>query len=268
MSADDKAHGLFPSTRKAEIARLLDEVGQATVAELSERFGVSRDTVRRDLEDLSVEGIIVRQHGGAVSPRYQSSSEFPVPDRISENTGSKLRIGRKAATLIEDGMTILFNGGSTVLAVAEHLKAFQDLVVVTNNLMLPPTLQSTPMRELCVIGGTVRPLSQVTLGPVAFAAANANASHPIRADIAFIGVGGVAVQGGITISNVAEARMLREFINVSNRTVIVADSSKIGKVRFAQVAPLTGIDTLITDEEVPSEMAKFFEENKITVLIT
>lgn len=268
MSENHNGRGSYPGGRKHEIERYLDHVGHATVAALAERFDVSADTVRRDLEELRAEGAILRSHGGATSTRYQSGGDFPLLQRIEVNDERKQRIGARAASLIEDGMTILLNGGSTILAMLPHLSARRGLTVVTNNLLVSPNMAEGALRNLYVVGGAVRVMSQVTIGPLVFPASEQSAaSHRIAADIAFISVGGVSADSGFTTSDLAEARMMREMMAAANRAVVVADGTKVGVRRFAQIASLDAAQALITDDDVPPDLAQALEDAGVDVLV-
>lgn len=267
MSDGHSPRGNFPGGRKREIEQYLEQVGHATVAALAERFAVSADTVRRDLEELQSEGVVRRSHGGATSTRYQSGKDFPLRQRLQVNDERKARIGALGAGLISDGMTVLVNGGSTVLAALPHLGARTGLTVVTNNLLVPSTIPEEALRALYLVGGAVRMISQVTIGPLLFPSNESGSSaHRIAGDVALIAVGGVSVEG-YTTSDLGEARMMREFMEAANRVVVLADSTKIGARRFAEIAPLRAADTLITDDEVPVELAAALAEADVEVLV-
>lgn len=247
MSADkDERQRHLPAGRKAQLAAYVADSGQVTVADLAERFGVSIDTVRRDLDQLSADGILVRTYGGAVSLSTVSRTDRAVDQRLSLQEQEKETIAGLAARLVQDGSTIMINGGTTTLALARALRQHRNLTVATNNLLVPGALAPTAIRDIYLFGGAVRSLTLATVGPVSFRAAG-GADLDISCDLALIGVGAVAAEAGYTTSNLAEAAMMQEMISRAARVAILADSSKFGRRLFAQVSELSSADYLITD---------------------
>jgi DeoR family transcriptional regulator, fructose operon transcriptional repressor len=257
----------LPARRKDELAAYVAEVGEVTVNDLAEHFGVSVDTVRRDLDELAADDRVKRTHGGAVRSSPLSRMETSFNERMSVQDTAKNRIGEVAATLIEDGQTILLNGGTTALAVLPHLARRRDLTLVTNNLWAPGKVPPECARDVYLLGGTVRLRSQVTLGPVEFAGTIGSRSHRIHADIALISVGGVAAGLGYSTSNLSEARMMFEMMQSSRKVVVLADHSKFGRSTFAQVADLDVADVLITDAPVEERMAEALATAEVEVVV-
>jgi DeoR family fructose operon transcriptional repressor len=243
----------LPAGRKAQLAAYVADTGQVTVAELAERFGVSIDTVRRDLDQLSADGVLVRTYGGAVSLSTVSRTDRAVDQRLTLQEQEKEKIAALAAALVQDGSTIMINGGTTTLALARNLRQHRDLTVATNNLLVPAALPPTAIRDIYVFGGAVRSLTLATIGPVSFRA-NGGADLDIACDLALIGVGAVAADAGYTTSNLAEGGMMREMISRAARVAILADSSKFGRRLFAQVSDLASADYLITDAMPPPDL--------------
>jgi DeoR family transcriptional regulator, fructose operon transcriptional repressor len=248
---DDRKRQL-PAGRKAQLAAYVAEAGQVTVGTLAERFGVSIDTIRRDLDQLSADGVLVRTYGGAVSASTLSRVDRAVDVRINLQEREKEKIAALAAALVEDGSVIMINGGSTTLAVARSLRNHRDLTVATNNLLVPSALPPTAVRDLYVVGGAVRSSTLATIGPVSFRAAGGS-ELDVSCDLALIGVGAVSV-AGYTMGNLAEAAMMREMISRAERVAILADSSKFGRRLFAQVSELGSADYLVTDTTPPPDL--------------
>lgn len=257
----------LPARRKEALASVVNSTGEVTVGQLADEFGVSVDTVRRDLDELAAEGVITRTHGGAVRKTVLSRAEAPISERMRVNGAAKRAIGRRAAELVQDGQTILLNGGTSTLAVLEHLAGRRDLTVVTNNLLVPAALPPRCASEVYMLGGNVRVGSQVTVGPVEFPGADGGRSHRIQADVALISVGGVSGDMGYSTSNVHEARMMFGMMRSSRLVVLLADSSKFGKDVFAQVADLDAADIIVTDAPVPPRYADLLEVAGIQVLV-
>jgi DeoR family transcriptional regulator, fructose operon transcriptional repressor len=255
----------LPAGRKAQLAAYVAEMGQVTVGALAERFGVSIDTVRRDLDQLSADGVLVRTYGGAVSRSTVSRTDRAVDQRLNLQEREKETIAELAASLVEDGSTIMINGGTTTLALARNLRNRRDLTVATNNLLVPPALPPSAVREIYVFGGAVRSLTLATIGPVSFRVSGGS-ELDISCDLALIGVGAIAADAGYTTSNLAEAAMMQEMISRAGRVAILADSSKFGRRLFAQVSELGSADYLVTDSTPPADLRDALIENHVELL--
>jgi DeoR family fructose operon transcriptional repressor len=255
----------LPAGRKAQLAAYVAEMGQVTVSALAERFGVSIDTVRRDLDQLSADGVLVRTYGGAVSRSTVSRTDRAVDQRLNLQEREKETIAELAASLVEDGSTIMINGGTTTLALARNLRNRRDLTVATNNLLVPPALPPSAVREIYVFGGAVRSLTLATIGPVSFRVSGGS-ELDISCDLALIGVGAIAADAGYTTSNLAEAAMMQEMISRAGRVAILADSSKFGRRLFAQVSELGSADYLVTDSTPPADLRDALIENHVELL--
>ncbi len=268
MSTSDAASPRrLPAGRKAELAGFVTEAGEVTVAQLADRFDVSPDTIRRDLDQLDADGLLIRTHGGAVS-----LSAIPRPDtgldvRMRLQTQAKERIGAQAATLVRDGSTIIVNGGTTTLALIRALVDHRDLTVATNSLRGATELSPKVYRDLYVFGGAVRVSAQATVGPVRFPAWAQNPEVDIRCDLALIGVGAVSADSGYSTSNLGEASMMSEMMDRADTVAVLADSSKFGRRLFAQIAELGRADYLVTDAPPPDELRAALQQHGVEVLV-
>jgi len=257
----------LPAGRKAEIAAFVGEMDQVTVATLSARFGVSSDTIRRDLDQLDADGVLIRTHGGAVSLSAMRVTERKLDVRMQLQTTAKERIGELAATLVENASVIMINAGTTSLALARHLRNHRELTIATNNLRIPAEVSPKAVNDLYLFGGAVRFAGQSTVGPVSFRVAGRNSDLELRCDLALISVGAVSADVGYSTSNVAEAVMMGEMISRASRVAILADSSKFGSPLFAQVAELGRADYLVTDAAPPAELATALQRAGVKVLV-
>jgi DeoR family fructose operon transcriptional repressor len=257
----------LPAGRKADIAAFVNETDQVTVAMLSARFGVSSDTIRRDLDQLDADGALIRTHGGAVSLSAMVATEKKLDVRLQLHTSAKEKIGALAATLVESGSVIMINAGTTSLALARHLRNHRELTIATNNLRIPAEVSSKAISDLYLFGGAVRFAGQSTVGPVSFRVAGRNTDLELRCDLALISVGAVSADVGYSTSNVAEAVMMGEMISRASRVAILADSSKFGRPLFAQVAELGRADYLVTDAAPPAELATALARAGVQVLL-
>lgn len=255
----------LPAGRKAQLAAYVAATGQVTVGALAERFGVSIDTIRRDLDQLSADGVLVRTYGGAVSQSTLSRVDRAVDVRLNMEEQEKEKIAGLAAALVQDGSIIMINGGTTTLALARNLRNHHDLTVATNNLLVPPALPPSAVRDVYLFGGAVRTLTLATVGPVSFRAAGGG-ELDISCDLALIGVGAVSAIAGFTTSNLAEAAMMREMISRATRVAILADSSKFNRRLFAQVSDLGAADYLITDCNPPQDILDALMDNEVELI--
>ncbi|MEA9985924.1 MULTISPECIES: DeoR/GlpR family DNA-binding transcription regulator [Subtercola] len=257
----------LPAGRKAEIAAFVTEVDQVTVAMLSARFGVSSDTIRRDLDHLDADGILVRTHGGAVSRSAMLVTEKKLDVRMQLHTSAKEKIGELAANLVDNASVIMINAGTTCLAVARHLGNHRELTIATNNLRVPAEVSPKAVNDLYLFGGAVRLAGQSTVGPVSFRVAGRDSDLELRCDLALISVGAVSADGGYSTSNVGEAVMMGEMISRASRVAILADSSKFGAPLFARIADLGSADYLVTDKEPPADIAAALQRHGVTVIL-
>jgi DeoR family fructose operon transcriptional repressor len=254
----------LPAGRKADLAAFVAESGQVNVAALSEHFGVSIDTVRRDLDQLDREGVLVRTHGGAVSiegPRTDRGLDVRLRMQIAE----KEAIARVAAGIVADGSVVMLNAGTTTLAVAHALRDHRELTIATNNLRIPAEISPKAIRDLYVFGGAVRTITQATTGPVAFTMTAGGSEVDIQCDLALIAVGAVATTGYST-SNLGDAAMMADMMQRAQHTAILADSTKMGRRLFAQVATLDRADYLVTDTAPAPELADALAQAGVQVL--
>lgn len=262
---DDKV-GRLPAGRKADLAAYVAEVGEVTVAALAVRFGVSADTVRRDLDQLDADGMLVRTHGGAVGATGLPRPDTGLEIRQRLQVEAKDKMGALAAGLVEDGQSLMLNGGTTMLALARQLRQHHDLTIATNNLRLPSEIAPDCFRDLYLFGGPVRLVTQTTSGPVRFHVSASGTEHAVRCDLAFIAVGGVTADDGYSTSNLEDAAMMRDMMGRATRVAVLADSSKFGRRLFAQVAELGRADWFISDAEPPDELLTAFRRRAVEVL--
>src|ERR1700732_5318796 len=253
--------GSLPARRRFELIRLAQRQGQLSVAELSSQFGVSADTIRRDLDLLSVRGFIRRTHGGAVPADYFVQGSPASAQWISSRIAEKTRIAQCASKLIQDGESLILNGGSTTRLFAFELEGKSDLTVVTNALGIPAALPRQAVRDIVVLGGEYRAESHITVGSVAFCGAVA-----VRADSAVIGVGGVT-QKGLFAGLLQEATMTASMIAAARRTIVLADSTKFDHKLLGHIAALEQVDILVTDAEPPNELCRALQECEVQVLV-
>jgi DeoR/GlpR family transcriptional regulator of sugar metabolism len=257
----------LPAGRKAELAEYVAAAGQVTVPELVKHFDVSADTIRRDLDRLDEKGLLIRTHGGAMSLSAAPRVDTTMDVRLRLQAAAKERIGALAATLVENDSVLMINAGTTALAVIRNLSGHHGITVATNNLRIPAEAPGEAIRSLYVFGGSVNLTAQATIGPVAFPSAPGSDGLEIQSDLAIIVVGGVSVTSGYSTSNLHEAAMMNEMLDRATRVAIVADSTKVGRRLFAQVAELGRADYFVSDVTPPVELVRELEKHQVTLLI-
>ena len=236
------------SERKSVILDRVASTGSVDVTDLAEALGVSGATIRRDLQTLSRDQLLVRTHGGAVA--REATDELPAQVKAAHRHSEKWRIGRAAAELVEDGDVIGMTGGSTAMELARALARRQDITIVTNAIDIAAELVGRAGIRLVVIGGIVRQSAEA-VGPPAVAML-----AQYHLDIAFIGVDGLSSEEGCTTYDEMEAQTDVAFLRRARRSVVIADSSKLGKVTFAHISPISEVTDVVTDQDAdPDQIA-------------
>lgn len=254
------------AARREQMRALIERNGFARVAQLSTQFGISEVTVRGDLDALADASAVQRVHGGAVADsRSSSSGERAFEVSLLTAASEKRRIGETAALMVESGTAIVLDVGTTTTAIATALLArtdLHDVVVITNALTIALTLEpAIPRFTVIVTGGTLRPLQHSLVDPLA-----GMVLEHVRPDIAFIGCSGVHPVAGITNVNLPEADAKRRMIEASARSIVVADSTKLGITHLSRVAPLGEIDTLITSAEAEHSVVRALTDAGLVVV--
>ncbi len=256
---------MFQDERRSSILEILREEGKVAVADLCERFDVSGMTIRRDLRELDREGLLRRVHGGAISSLGRSY-EPPYQLRSTDNVEAKIAIGHKAAEMIFDGESIAMDIGTTTLEVARALQGKRNLTIITASLPIANEIASKSSLHsdirLILTGGILRPGELSMIGHMAN-----QAYLEFHADKAFIGVGGLSLETGLTEYNLEDALVKRPLLEKANRKIVVTDGSKFNRTTFATIGPLSSIDTVITDSSAPLGMIQALEDLGIQVLI-
>ena len=233
---------MLPENRRRRLLELITNQGYATLDELVRGLDVSESTIRRDLEALDLAGSIKRTHGGAIySGEVRSMPAFD--ERTGTAAPEKRAIGIVTAGLIEDGDTVLLDGGTTTLEVARALVG-RRVQVVTNSLPIAQLLASSQQTELILIGGYVYPRTGVALGPLAIAT-----MATIRVRKAVLGAGGVVAEG-IFNSNSLLVETERQMMSCGQEIVIVADHTKFGRLALARLCGLEAVNQFVIDSGV------------------
>jgi DeoR/GlpR family transcriptional regulator of sugar metabolism len=231
---------MLAETRRRHLLELINRRGFATLDELVKALGVSESTIRRDLEALDGAGQVKRTHGGAVcSGDVRGMPAFE--ERQTAQAAEKRAIGRFAAGLVADDETVVLDGGTTTLEVARAL-AGRPVQVVTNSLPIASLLASSKETDLILIGGYVYPRTGVAMGPLAI-----DALGHLRASKVIMGAGGI-VADGVYNSNSLLVETERQMMRCASEVIVVADSTKFGRLALSRLCGLDEIDAMVVDE--------------------
>ena len=236
--------------RREQILTLLKKDGSVKVVDLVKRFGVSIETIRRDLEALEEEGFLRRVYGGAVR-ESRRSEETLLQERMVQNAAEKERIGKAAAAFVQDGDVIGIDVGTTTLEMARALLA-RDLriIVITNSIQIAATLSASEKIEVILIGGRVRH-GELSVGGHMLTEAN---MRLFQTDKLFLGVGGITDRFGITDFREEETAFRRIGIERTKEVYALADHSKFGVTAMYHVCDADRIHTVVTDAGTGRDM--------------
>lgn len=237
--------------RRRKIFEIIESRGQIDIIELSTFVNVSEMTVRRDLMQLEREGLIKRTHGGAILAT-PSSFEPPYAVRAQKAVEAKLRIGKLAASLVADGETVILDVGTTTAEVAKELRGCRNLTVFTPSLHIATILAEEPGINVILSGGTLRKGEGSLIGDLA-----RRAFDELIFDIFIMGIAGIHSEIGLTEYNLQDSQTKRAALKAARRCIVVADSSKLGRVAFAKICGLDQIDVLVTDNLAPDKLQEF-----------
>lgn len=258
---------MFAEERHRLITEQLAAQGKVGVADLSERFGITRETVRRDLAQLEQQGVLRRVHGGAVVASKTSTAEQSHTARTTQNHEAKQRIATKALELLPQGATsIVLDAGTTTELFAGLLadelasQRAAELLVITH--ALPIALRISPTMQLELIGGRVRGLTSAATGNHTLAQLDG-----LRPDIAFVGANGLDATFGLSTPDSLEAAVKTAIVGCARRVVLLADSSKLGETALVRFATLADIDTLVTDAAPDADLAAALEAADVDVVL-
>jgi len=234
---------LLPEERRRAILDRVRAAGAVRVSELAAELGVSDMTVRRDLDRLARDGELQKVHGGARLPAGSSAAEPGFTHKAELQLPEKAAIAAAAGSMVEPGMSVSLNSGTTTYALARTLRGTPDLTVVTNSPRIAGVLYDAPApRQTVVLLGGIRTPSDALVGPLATAAL-----RTLHVDLCFLGVHGLSERDGLTTPNMMEAEINRLFLQRCDRGVVLADSTKWGLAGLHRIAGLEEVDAVVTD---------------------
>jgi len=246
--------------RRQHLINKIQKEGRVLVSELSEALGISRITIRKDLDYLESKGLVLRTHGGALSPNGSSLLDQTLKEKEQKQLKEKQLIAEAAAELVQEGLCVLLDSGTTTTAIARELLRFSNLTVITNAVNIAAELAGTDF-EVILTGGTLRKNSFSLVGPLA-----EDVLGEMHADILFLGVDGFDTRVGLTTPNFLESRVNRAMVNAAKRVVAVCDSTKFSRRSLALIVAPSAIDTVITDDQLTEKDAEALTTAGIEVI--
>lgn len=251
-------------SRRAKILEELETKGQVTVSELSKMFKISEVTIRNDLTHLEKQNMLIRARGGAIKVKYYRMGIDPsISDKQKEYQKEKQRIAKAALKFIEDGDTIVLDSGTTTTEIAKNLEQFKNLTIITNALNIAIILSEYEGFNIYMPGGVLRKKSLSLVGVLA----DENISK-FYCDKLFLGVDGFDTTHGLSTPNSEEAHLNLIMISVAKKVIVVTDSRKFLRRRFAFISPINTVNVVITDTGIREEDKNRLEKSGVEVVIT
>ena len=251
---------MLSSQRKQQILALLAAENQVMSSELSVHFGVSEDSIRRDLRELAAEGLLQRVHGGALPV---SAAIAPFEKRKNVQMGSKQRIARTAVQLIQPGQVVIIDGGTTTAEMVQLLPRDLAFTAITHSPSIALALVDFPLVEVIMLGGQLYRHSLVSVGSAVL-----EAIARINADLFFMGVTGVHKTAGLTTGNYEEAGVKRALAAQAAETVVMVSKEKLNSASAFMIGELALASSLIFDGEPDEDMRQVLEQKQITLLFS
>ena len=246
--------------RKNMIFRMLQEEKKVIVADLSKKFEVTEETIRRDLEKLEGEGLAQKTYGGAILIE-NPNADLSYTIRQKANVDKKQEIARKVVGLIENGDHIMLDASSTAVYIAKELKSKKNLTIITTSIEILLELVDVSGWKVMGTGGTMKEGNLSFIGPH-----SEQMLLNYHVDKAIVSCKGIDIKRGFTDSNEADAHIKKVILDSANTKILVADSTKFERVSFAKSCDFEDIDVFVTDERPTDEWIARFEASQVEVL--
>ncbi|MFV2196730.1 DeoR/GlpR family DNA-binding transcription regulator [Nocardiopsis sp. LOL_012] len=231
---------MYAEERQSLILERARKEGRVDVAQLSAEYGVTYETIRRDLTALERHAVLRRVHGGAI-PVGRLAFEAP-PGPRNEALAEEERIAKAALAELPENGAVLLGSGAVVAKLAEFFPNDRELTVVTNSTLAALSLLPRENIDLMMLGGRLRARTRATVDVWAL-----RALEETYVDVAFITADGISAERGVTTADLADAQVKQAMIGSASRTVLLADHTKVGRDHFARVVGVEEIDRVITD---------------------
>jgi DeoR/GlpR family transcriptional regulator of sugar metabolism len=249
---------MLKEERFQQILKKLSDDQKVTLKTLSKQLKVSEYTVRRDLKELTDQGLLRAVRGGAV-PHSPTPHHFS--DRLNYKSDVKKIIAEKAAGLLHNGQVVVFDGGTTALAIASILPRDLQITVVTNSFPIVNVLESHPNIEVLFAGGRLYKSAFTSIGHDAI-----RFFRNVCADVYFMGICSIHPTIGVTTINYEESEVKKAIVDVSKQVVALTPHERINTAEAFFICPASAVDTLITDEEGKEIADRSFIDAGITII--
>lgn len=244
---------MSPRERRNRIIQMLEQNGKVEIIQLSESLAVTPMTIRRDFDVLEKQKKLIRTHGAAIAPQgliVEQTFESKAGKAVLE----KKAIAREAISFVKDGMTVLLDSGTTTLQIASLLKLRDQVTVITNDIKIAAELMDSEL-EIILLGGRL----QNGVGSL-YGSLTTETLRSLHVDLFFLGTPALHSSLGITATTIEKAALKKNMCNTAEQIILVADSSKFHQKSFSKVCDLEDITTIITDDNLPVDVKKTYEE--------
>lgn len=255
---------MLPGERRHKIVELLMENKAITVKYLCDILETSEATIRRDLSTLESEGKLERTHGGAVltDDTIKLNYEESFYQKESKFSSKKSKIAQKAFEFLKENDTIILDSGTTTLELARLIgESTIEITVITNATTVSRLISNNPNVELMVVGGKVRLNTLATVGSIAV-----ETLRRFKVDKTFLAVNGVTLESGLTTPDLEEAEVKKTMLLSGVERFLLVDHSKFKKVAMCQIAPISMVDYIITDQDTDEKIIHQFRSNDIKII--
>ncbi len=250
---------IFREERLRMILNILSQEKKVVVKDLAERFNLSSSSIRLDLGELEDRGLIIRTHGGAIIPDERREELVLSKNLLDQREGSfmeeKQRIANAVMDLISDGDSIMMDGGSTNYYIAKMLHQKRGLTIITTSTHILPILAQIKDANIFLTGGLFQREFEDLVGEI-----SVEIMGRFSPDKAIMGIDGISIKQGLTTTEPSMVLLKRKMTSISRQLIVVADSSKIGKVCLAHVADLNQAKIIVTDKNVSKNDAAAISE--------
>lgn len=258
--------------RWSTLLEILGTDGRIDIDDAAERLAVSTATIRRDLDELAQQDVLVRTRGGAMP--HSVAYELPLRYKASQRAEEKQSIARAVARLVAPGAVVAMNGGTTSTEVARALATRSDsaeranhsgdpaITIVTNALNIAHEMAVRPQVKLVLTGGVCRPQSYELIGPLA-----APVLEQITLDVAILGVNAISVDTGACANHEGEAAINQLMARRARQVIVIADSTKLGRHAFARICPIGDVDVVVTDDQADTRQVADLTDAGVRVIL-
>ncbi|MFB6469073.1 DeoR/GlpR family DNA-binding transcription regulator [Cytobacillus sp. Hz8] len=250
---------MLPIERRQRVIEIIQIDKRVLVSDLSKRFNVTEETIRRDLEKLEKEGLVTRTYGGAIINQH-TNEDLPFVARSDQNLQTKQEIAQKALNYISDHDSLFVDSSSTCYELVKLLTEKQNITIITNSVKILNEINSDKLRIIST-GGILRPHSFSLVGSIP-----QETVHKYNTDLAIISCKGIDKEKDITDSNEPDSELKKAMIYQAGKTMLLLDHTKFDNIAFVSFMSFKEIDYLVTDQKPTDEWIKYLHDQNVTVI--